>query len=199
MQNQIEMDRATHTYRPNLPSVTEILKGAGLIDDRFFTEESRQRGTYVHEACELLDKGTLDFSSLVPEWSGYVTSYALLVDAMRAAGKWQGKVWIETPMKDPCGVYAGCQDRIFETGPPKAVWDLKTGAPLAWHKWQLAAYVNMLPKPLQWERYGIHLHKNGRMATVVPYPKADYWADMAMFQSALNIHYGKMNNGIFIK
>jgi hypothetical protein len=118
---------------------------------------------------------------------------------MKAAGKWQGKVWVEVPMADPCGVFAGTSDRIFETGPPKCVWDLKTGAPLAWHKWQLAAYVSMLPEPLQWERYGIYLRKDGKIARVVPYPKSDYWADLGTFQAALNIHYAKTNNGIFIK
>ena len=53
----IKLDRETHTYTPNLPSVTEILRSVGLIDATWYTEEARQRGTAVHLACEYWDSG----------------------------------------------------------------------------------------------------------------------------------------------
>jgi hypothetical protein len=60
----LELNRETHTYTPNLPSVTTILKSVGLIDASFYTIEGRERGSAVHLACEYFDQGDLDEDTL---------------------------------------------------------------------------------------------------------------------------------------
>jgi len=185
--NAVEFNSEKHQYKASgilLPSVTEILKGAGLIDATFYTEESKVRGSYVHKACEYYDQGDLDEDSLDPQIAGYLQAYK----------KWKATfgyefTWIEMPMQDKTGVYAGTSDRIIERR-PRQIWDIKSGPYQKWHRVQSAAYVNMLDDPFSYTRLGLYLQSSGKF-TVREFPKTDYMADLAIFQSALNIYYWK--------
>jgi len=169
----------------DLPRVTEILKSVGLINTDWFTDEARTRGEYVHLACAYLDEGTLDVASLDPQIEGYVRAY----DAWRRASG-IGKIqWIETTLTDPQGRYRGTPDRVLITRPRNLV-DIKSGQPMAFHKWQLSAYVSMLPDPYSYERMGVYLKNDGTYSVKV-FPKADYQKDLAVFLSALNVFYAK--------
>jgi hypothetical protein len=56
-------DDATHTYKLDgvvVPSVTQVLTAAGVIDNRWFTEEATHRGQLVHVATMLMDQGELN-------------------------------------------------------------------------------------------------------------------------------------------
>ena len=164
-----------------LPRVTEILREAGLIDTTWFTERGANRGTAVHAACQFLDEGDLDLMTLDPQIEGYVRAY----DAWRHDSGIMGAEWIECPRQDPMGLYRGTPDRVLVTR-LRAVWDLKTGGYQTWVSLQLAAYVNMLPDPYSYSRYGLYLSANGTY-TVKEFPKTEYAADLSVFLSALNI------------
>lgn len=164
-----------------LPRVTDILKEANLIDTTYMDEHGRDRGSAVHLACQYLDEGDLDVSSLDPELEGYVRSY----DAWKRDSHSEGAQRIECPLQDPCGLYRGTPDRILIVRPRKLI-DLKTGAPQAWVALQLAAYVNMLPDPYSYERQALYLSPDGTYS-VKQFPKAEYATDLAVFMSALNI------------
>jgi hypothetical protein len=187
----------THEYADGLPSVTTIIKGAGLMAGRHIMEEERRaddsilyeqmntadyllRGSYVHLACEYYDKGILDWSSLDPRIVGYVKAYADWRQVQ--AGEFD---WIEIPMKEKSGKYAGTGDRILAKR-PRQLWDIKTGAPQRWHKIQSAAYVNMLEDPFSYSRYCLYVRKDGTWK-IDHHPKSEYLQDLAVFQSALNI------------
>ena len=171
-----------------LPRVTEVLKGAGLIDTQWFTEEGAARGTAVHTACQYLDEGDLDLTTLDPRIEGYVRAY----DAWRRdSGVIVGADWIECPQQDPRGLYRGTPDRILTTRPRKLI-DLKTGSYQAWVALQLAAYVNMLPDPYSYSRYALYLSPDGRYS-VKEFPKGEYSTDLSAFLSALNLYNWKMN------
>ena len=187
----IELNKASHTYNPNLPSVTQILKAGGLIDDTWFTEAGALRGQHVHAACDLYDQGRLDWAALDPQLAGYVASYA----ALREMHPCKGDEWIEVPMADPTGMYAGTSDRLLWHR-PRAVWDIKSGKPMKWHRYQLAAYVNMLPDPFGWDRVGVYLQANGSLARLKPYPKEEYISDLGVFIAALTLHQAKTVNGL---
>lgn len=58
-----------------LPSVTGILKAEGFVDDRFFDEYSRERGSIVHLATHYDDLGELDEGSLDPVIVPYVEAW----------------------------------------------------------------------------------------------------------------------------
>jgi hypothetical protein len=180
----VELNRETHTYTPNLPSVTGILKAAGIIDATFFTEEGRERGSAVHLACEYFDQGDLDEDSLDEQIAGYVDAYK----TFKSASGWEFD-WIEFPVMDKTGMYAGTPDRALVSRPRKLV-DIKTGAHQKWHGPQTAAYVNCLDDPFSYSRYGLYLQGNGKF-TLREYPKAEFISDLAIFQSALNIYYWK--------
>lgn len=73
------LDEATHTYTlPDgriVPGVTSIMRKAGVIDDTWWSDESRQRGTAVHAAIHYHNEGTLDHSSLDPLILPYFQAY----------------------------------------------------------------------------------------------------------------------------
>jgi hypothetical protein len=58
-----------------LPSVTGILKAEGFIDDSFYDEYSRQRGSLVHLATHYDDLGELDEDSLDPVIAPYCEAW----------------------------------------------------------------------------------------------------------------------------
>lgn len=56
-----------HEYRWHgeiVPSVTQVLKEAGLIDDSFFTEDGKNRGIAFHEALHYEIHNDLDMNSV---------------------------------------------------------------------------------------------------------------------------------------
>jgi len=71
----VGLDKRKHIYEGNLPSVTEILAAEGFIDDRFFDEWSRDRGTYVHLATHLDDMGDLDEDTVDPVIVPYLEAW----------------------------------------------------------------------------------------------------------------------------
>jgi hypothetical protein len=118
----VSFEREGHVYTLNglpLPSVTGILKAEGFIDDAFFTEESRVRGTYVHLATHYDDQGELDEDTLDPVIVPYV-------EAWRKFKRESGFIveQSETPMASSSYHYAGTPDVIghFPSG------NLKRGA-----------------------------------------------------------------------
>jgi hypothetical protein len=75
----LTFDEEHHIFTVNgkvIPSVTTILKKAGMTPDYSFVDPwYAQRGTYVHKATELWEKGTLDEDTIDPLISGYVDAY----------------------------------------------------------------------------------------------------------------------------
>lgn len=130
-----------HEYRDGeeiIPSVTQILKEAGLINDRWFTEESRERGSAVHELSERYANGEReDKLGRSLESLEYVNAFV----------RWM-KDYRVFSLKTECTVsniinghrYAGRFDILAMIGNRRVLVDLKTGGPAPWHKIQLAAY-----------------------------------------------------------
>lgn len=72
----VEFQEDGHLYDGGrLESVTGILKAEGFIDTSFYTEEGRERGSYVHLATHLDDMGELDESSLDPVIVPYLEAW----------------------------------------------------------------------------------------------------------------------------
>lgn len=157
---QIEFDEQTHTYTlegKELPSVTTIMKACGLIDTTWFNEGATTRGTYVHQATELLDKDDLDEASLDPALVPYVEAY-------RRFKQETGFVIddIEKRVHNATYGYAGTLDRtgIFPNDKIRSLIDIKTGQPAKWHGVQLAAYALCFGSEVL-NRYGLYLSNTG--------------------------------------
>lgn len=137
---KIEFSPETHEYRVDgevWPSTTRLMKEAGLIDDTHYTPAGADRGTEVHEAVELIERGLVPAS--VYSDSGYVAAW------LKAKEELQIEVLveqIEQPFAEPTFRYCGtpdlpCRMRIFD-----GITDceLKTGGVAKWWGIQGAAY-----------------------------------------------------------
>lgn len=159
-----------------LDSVSQTLKRVGLIDDRWYTDAACSRGTYVHLACELLDRNELDESDIDPQLAPYLDGYRkfLLENDPHY-------VFIEHRIANLEDEYAGTLDRagMFRAGKYEGmhfVADLKSGAKAHWHKWQLAGYVSALGAGLHCLRLVVRLTKAGNY-------RLDPYEDAADFQT----------------
>lgn len=116
-----------HIYRLNevpLDGLTSTIYEAGLIHngDPWYME----RGTAVHIATELWDKGTLDEDTVDPQIKGYLESWKLF----RKDQNYTPEA-IEYMTYHPILLVATKIDRV-------PLLDLKTGSPEPWHILQVA-------------------------------------------------------------
>jgi hypothetical protein len=120
------------------PSVTTVLKASGYIDDRWMTEEGRERGSAVHELCERYASGerfdkrgrelaSLEYVNAFAAWMRDTMAYAITTECI-IHHMLNGRP------------YAGRFDLLAEIGRKRQLVDLKTGAKAKWHKIQIAAY-----------------------------------------------------------
>lgn len=183
-----DFDAEKHEYDGGaLPSVTQVLADAGLIDTTWYREGGAQRGKAVHLACQYLDEGDLDEATVDPAIIGYLEAYKRFKKECSIKPE-----WIEIPLGN--GLYAGTPDRVMKTR-PRVIWDLKTSTLQPFHKWQLAAYVHLLEDPFSYSRCGLYLSDSGRY-TIKEFPKSEYLADLNVFLAALVIYNAKRMNGI---
>lgn len=158
-------DPAGHRYvmdgRP-VPSVTQLLKVAGIIDTAFLNDDAAlRRGTLVHQHCEWVDKEHrlahgIATAPIVKPIDGYINAYAGFVrdHAPRYTH-------VEVGLLHATLRFGGRPDRICAdlAGQGPAVLEIKTGSPAAWHGVQLAAYQMLFPTGSRWV---VYLKPNGR-------------------------------------
>ena len=134
-------DPVLHEYRDGnliIPSVTQILKRAGYIDDRWYTEEARDRGSAVHEFCDRYANG-IRFDDLGRPLASleYVNACAAWMKNSRAYA-------VQTEFKIDHILngrrYAGKPDLLAEIASRRVIIDYKTGGKAPWHVLQIAAY-----------------------------------------------------------
>jgi len=157
---ELQFNPESHVYTldgKTLPSVTTIIKEAGLIDTTWFTDGAATRGTYVHQATELLDRDDLDETSLDPALVPYVDAYKRFKadTGFYISG-------IEKRIHNATYGYAGTLDRVgkFPGDSIESIIDIKTGKPEKWHGLQLAAYRLCLGNELR-KRFGLYLSDSG--------------------------------------
>lgn len=154
----LTFDPATHIYKVNgevWPSVTQILKDMGFIDDRWFNEYARERGSLAHLIIKWDCQGVLDEDTVDPILRPYLDAWRLFVDD---TGFVSGSV--ETPLYDPIRRFAGTPDNVGELYEVPAEIDYKTGAISPVTGLQLAGYELLTGKRLK--RYGLQLMNTGK-------------------------------------
>jgi len=143
----MKFDPDRHEYSEDdgtlIPGVTTILKAAGVIDDRWYNAEARDRGSAVHALCERYANGErsdkhgrymagLEYVRGFAEWLAVYGVYAEAAEC-RVYGKINGKA------------YAGTFDLLAIINGKRVLVDIKTGAKAKWHPVQLAAYAMARP------------------------------------------------------
>jgi hypothetical protein len=146
MTTVLAFDPARHAYTHDgqeQVSVTGVLREAGLIEARWYTEDAAVRGTYVHEAIAMLHENDLDVSSLDPAIAPFVEAY----QRFQAESGFQQQAW-EQRVCDPALRCAGTVDLVGRF--PDALGagrvdllDIKTGTVPTWVGYQTAGYAQL--------------------------------------------------------
>jgi hypothetical protein len=162
----LELD-ALHRYWMNgreLDGCTNTLAAVGLINRDRYTEEARDRGSYVHEIIHADLEGDLVEEAVVPEYFGYLTAARTYV---RESGI--EIIAVEQLLADPDRSIAGRPDVIGRIGARFVIPDWKTGGQERWHGYQGAWYehlarVNGLISGLV-SRVAVYLSEDGTYRT----------------------------------
>ncbi len=133
-------DRVNHEYISAdtgevFPHITEMLERTGWIDDRWYSEESSDRGTAIHKLAAEFDLGTLRVTPQEPKtiFRGYLLAH---VKAMAIARP--KMLAVEEPLVHPTLRFGGRPDRDVFVYDLRAVWELKSGAAERAHQVQTA-------------------------------------------------------------
>ena len=169
-----------------LPSVTQIIADAGLYGDTsYYTDYSRDRGSFIHEAIEYHLSGELDEETLDP----------VIVPYLDAWKKFQAEAKY---VPDSCeerlasGVYhfAGTVDHIGHMGGHFSIIDVKTSVVAsAATGIQLAGY-EILLSARGARRFALHLQDDGKYK-LIEYKDRN---DRNVFLAALALWGWKQNN-----
>ena len=186
----LEFNSENHTYKLDgikLPSVTQVIGGAGLSDfskvNPDILKRSQAFGTATHLACMLDDKHQLDMKSLDPALFPYLKSWQKF---KRDFGITDFKE-IEKQVYSTKYQYAGCLDRLWED----ALIEIKTSTSIPITAGlQLAGYQNAYE-----EMYKVKIKR--RLCVQLldgTYKMEEYKekSDRTVFLSCLNLHnWGK--------
>jgi len=159
------------------PHITGMLKDAGLVDDKWYTEESRERGSCVHRLTADYDLGSFEREDLAQIDSLYKGWLSAHVDAMEKIKPTWTKV--EEPLVHPVYRYGGRCDRVGEVYGAVAVLEIKTGGIEAAHAVQLALQALLVAEDVGLpaetiQRYALYLKRTGRW-TLQRFPnRADF-------------------------
>lgn len=188
----LEFSEADHRYALDgkpLLSVTQCLHRVGLIDDSWFTEFGRRRGSLVHLTLELYDRGELDEDALDERLMPYLDAWKRFHEDTGIPG-W---AHIERRLADPLLRVAGTLDRLN----PDFLADVKSGAPAAFHSVQLAGYAllaeanGLIPSARRVPRYGIYVRSNGTYSL----QRYDDRQDLQIFQAAVAVANWQVAHG----
>lgn len=181
----IEFDEKTHIYRLNgvvLPSVTTVIREAGLMDSTFWNSEACNRGTRVAKMTAYFDQGDLEESTVDQAELGYLNAWRrFLSESGFEVGGVEQLVYMP-------GRVAGTLDRIGLLNSVSALIDIKTGQESAWHAIQTAGYSMLTGRRNR--RYACYLAEDGKYKLV----QHSDLGDFGIFDSCVNLHWWKKGN-----
>jgi hypothetical protein len=188
-----QFDRAQHRYTWNgapLISVTQAIKGAGLIDCRWFTDEARERGRLVHMAVQFDAECDLDESSVDPSiWPYVEAARKFRTETGYVAESNEQQIWA------PEAGYAGTLDGHGRIKIQKIIVDYKSGTVQPWVALQLCAYANKIEGGGGCLRWGVELKADGTYKITAFQPK-DYRRDLSDFLSCVRVCQIQQERGL---
>jgi len=189
-------DPVPHVHALNgvvLPGVTKILLEEGFVDSRWWNDNARDRGTYIHQCIQALHENDLDESRLLSEYAGFIGGYrAFLIEKGFVATE------VERPVCSVSRMFAGILDLIgvFRGSPTLVLIDVKTGDPGEAVKLQTAAYRFAYAEETKTyipERYALQLFREGTYKSHGPFLDQ---SDETVFLSAVNCYWWRHNHGL---
>lgn len=171
-------DDETHAYTlpdgRRLPHITGMLKTCGLIDDRWYTEESSERGVAVHKLTADYDLGALAVSDCVSVHRGYLLGHVQAMSILRPE-----ILDVEIPRVHPAFLFGGRLDRVLRAYQLLTVYEIKSGGPEPSHPIQTALQAILasaeygLP-PESWARLCCYLTTRGKFRIVTHDNRRDF-------------------------
>lgn len=193
----LRLETATHEYwlgKRKYESVSKILAYMGLCANyanisSFYAE----RGTAVHKAVELVDKGTLDERTLDPRLHPYVAAYRrFLPESGYKPLRW------EVPLHHDKLGYAGTIDKVGTLNGRVGILDIKTSRSVdPAVEPQLCAYEILWNEhhpesPIQW-KYALQLNDDGpagKYSLITKYSQTS----VSLWLSILDVYKWKFKN-----
>jgi len=182
----LTFNEAIHEYRYDgvkIPSVSEILERAGLSDFSMVSgrvlQIAQERGSFVHLACELFNRGVLDLDTVDPELIGYVDGWMAFCRDFKPKFK-----LIEQRL---CNIelgYAGTPDCTALIKRKNTLIDIKTGGKTKAHEPQHGAYSMLDGIGHISEAWTVYLSKDGKYKIGIH----DLFNGQRIFLAALEIH-----------
>lgn len=187
----LEFDPEDHIYYVNGErkiSTTQVLKLSGVVDDRWYNEHVRWRGSEVHRVTAALDRGEPKVPGTAVEIEPRFLSYVTAWERFKIERKFR-PVMIERMLYDAALDVCGTLDRVgfFEGNDQQinVLIDLKTSESGHIPKWvglQTASYGHALDPKALWRRMAVILLPDGTYK-VEPYPVDTYMKHVADFQT----------------
>lgn len=181
MEIEILFDSYKHEYFVDgikIPSVSEILKTTGIVDDKFFNEKSASYGKFIHSMLEHYDNSELDEDYLKEKDFNILTQYKKFLSDFQI-----DIIEVEKKIFNKEYFYAGTYDRLAvsqKTGHMFLI-DIKTGSVAKSHAIQLAAYAMCINFPVV--RIGLYLTESSYKVR-----KFEDEGDKHIFKSAITVH-----------
>jgi len=172
-----------HIYRLDgrvIPGATSVMSTGGLVDDTWFTEHGRDRGSAVHKTTEIYDKGEMDSYDFDPVVFPFLDAYKSFLSDTGFEVK-----EIELVIHSKSLMVGTTLDRVGFLYCQRSIIDLKTGQKTkatgpqtALHK---LAWNEHHPKEPVQDRYGLYLKDTGKYELV----QYDDPNDIHFFNAAL--------------
>lgn len=191
---EFRFNKETHEYflgAQRMESVTEVLGKSGISDYSFSSGEAMLRGSYVHMATEMIDRGTLDWDILDETLLPYCEAYKLFISEKRPS-----VVISEKPMYHPVHLFGGTPDRVVILDGVLSLIDYKSGAPNRGTKYQVAAYrelVKVNENVSCAKCYALHLRNDGKYRLHL---MENYRQNYNVFLAALTVERCKQEDRI---
>lgn len=155
-----------------LPNVTGVIRDNGLLDTRFYTEESRARGRAVHQGLALYAVGRLVWDERAERMRGYLESARKLWAFFKPR-----VLGVEMARYHPLWRYAGRLDAHWLVDRDEVIVDYKTGHVEPWTGYQLWANDLMMPERRARKHWGVQVFEDGSLAKVTEFDSDPYLGD----------------------
>jgi hypothetical protein len=189
----LAFDPVEHRYwlddRP-VPSVTQVLAGAGLVDYTFCREWARERGSLVHKAIAIELREGLDWTTVPEEFHPYISAELQAIADLGAE-----VVESEKLLFSRLHGCAGTLDRVVKVNGDFWLWDTKTGPIVPAYALQTAAYAQMFEEETGVRikrRYALRVNANGTYE-LIPFTDRQ---DIVNFHAALRVVQWKAQKGM---
>lgn len=167
MTTAFRFDAIEHVYFLEdraVPSITQMIELCGLVETDWFTEESRRRGTEVHDLTAAYDLQALDPTQCRSNYHGWLLAHVAAMKIVRPT-------WTHVEEPFVCGKlkFGGRPDRLGLVYRLRSTVEVKSGAIEKCHQIQtalqaiLAAAEAGFDLPAEhWNRLALYLQHNGR-------------------------------------